>query len=114
MHVQFLLQLLFNAVVSILLLCSQLISTVPLLSILHGVTCLQSDVNVPGLSTKLQAMLHTWFSSTEKRQVVTPPVPLPTLNKAEIDWEGVIDARIAALKSKLELQANTEVSGLVH
>ena len=71
---------------------------------------LQSDVNAPGLSAKLQAILLGMFSSTEKQQVVSPPTPTPQIYKTDIDWEKYIDDRIAVLKSKLELQSHTEVS----
>lgn len=75
---------------------------------------LQADVNTPGISDKLRSMLDGLFNGTDSRstysqqqQQTVPPIVSPL-----VDWEAIIDAKIASLRSSVELQLNTQVDGI--
>ncbi|XP_067927798.1 SUN domain-containing protein 2-like isoform X2 [Watersipora subatra] len=68
----------------------------------------QSDVNTAGFSAKLQDMLHGVFSVESKPSAVPRNRPGPAPH--QIDFESMLDARIAILKSTIELQSNAEIS----
>ncbi|KAF6018596.1 sun1 [Bugula neritina] len=67
----------------------------------------RSDINTPGMSDKIRTMLNGWFMWNEGHQ---PPVPPPVGGAPSVDWEAIIDARVTALRSSLELKSNTEIS----
>jgi len=58
------------------------------------------------MSDKIRTMLNGWFMWNEGHQ---PPVPPPVGGAPSVDWEAIIDARVTALRSSLELKSNTEV-----
>ena len=69
----------------------------------------QSDLNAPGIGANIRKTLMDLFTWSSTQQAHKPPIPV-TPEKDQVDWQSVIDARIANLKVTLDQDANKMVS----
>lgn len=65
------------------------------------------------MSTKLRSMLDNLRIWSDTQRTKAPYVPADSLTPA-VDWEAIINARIADLKSSIDIQSNNEVSCTHH
>ena len=68
-------------------------------------------MNAPGIGANIRKTLTDLFTWSSAQQANKPPIPA-TLEKDQVDWQSVIDARIANLKVTLDQDANKMVSEL--
>ena len=68
-------------------------------------------MNAPGIGANIRKTLTDLFTWSNTQQAHKPPIPI-TPQKDQVDWQSVIDARIANLKVTLDQDANKMVSEL--
>lgn len=69
---------------------------------------LQSDLNAPGIGANIKKTLTELFTWSDTQQAkVHIPADIP---RSEVNWESVIDARIADLRSTIDQNSNKVVS----